>query len=74
MLVCIDYLLCLKEPDKMYFQQKTLKEQEQERAWKQHQAKNKEAFTNKSIINKTSEYYLKENVLNILICRLYLTN
>lgn len=31
----------------MYFQQKSLKEQEQERVWKQHQAKNKETYSNK---------------------------
>ncbi|XP_065367999.1 histone-lysine N-methyltransferase 2C isoform X2 [Calliphora vicina] len=34
-----------QEPEKMYFQQKSLKEQEQERVWKQHQAKNKETYT-----------------------------
>lgn len=37
----------MQEPEKMYFQQKTLKEQEQERVWKQHQAKNKETYSNK---------------------------
>ncbi|KAI8127350.1 hypothetical protein FF38_08453 [Lucilia cuprina] len=36
-----------QEPEKMYFQQKSLKEQEQERVWKQHQAKNKETYSNK---------------------------
>ncbi|XP_075153857.1 lost PHDs of trr isoform X2 [Haematobia irritans] len=33
-----------QEPEKIYFQQKSLKEQEQERVWKQHQAKNKETY------------------------------
>ncbi|XP_058977242.1 histone-lysine N-methyltransferase 2C isoform X2 [Musca domestica] len=36
-----------QEPEKLYFQQKSLKEQEQERVWKQHQAKNKETYGNK---------------------------
>lgn len=38
----------------MYFQQKSLKEQEQERVWKQHQAKNKETYSNK--FNKNGNF------------------
>ncbi|XP_061398220.1 histone-lysine N-methyltransferase 2C [Musca vetustissima] len=43
-----------QEPEKLYFQQKSLKEQEQERVWKQHQAKNKETYGNK--FNKNGRY------------------
>lgn len=42
----------------MYFQQKTLKEQEQERVWKQHQAKNKETYSNKFNKNGNSHRLL----------------
>uniref|UniRef100_A0A1B0A978 Histone-lysine N-methyltransferase n=1 Tax=Glossina pallidipes TaxID=7398 RepID=A0A1B0A978_GLOPL len=56
-----------QEPEKVYFQQKSLKEQEQERAWKQHQAKSKETYTNKFAKNAFIGDYSRSELTTPLV-------